>query len=170
MRIALSASLLVLAIAGFGASPAPAQEFIILTPEQIGEIFCLSRVGNDMAPVEGLKSQDLRIAIEEAEQQNAVWEAANPGDKPPLGDGIPWQSQPDYAPICTVGEVTLQMDEAEVTIAYGFPEYPEGNFADRLQLRMETLFEGDSPRWRIDNVLYAEDGDLRTALLSIFAN
>lgn len=170
MRIAIAASLLVLAIAGFSATPAPAQEPVIITPEQVGQIFCIARTGNDMAPVEGLKSQDLRIAIEVAEQQNAVWEEANPGEKPPLGDGIPWQTAPDYADTCTVGPVTYEMDRATVRIDYAFTQYPQANFSDRLALKLETLMEGDSPRWRIDNVVYADDGDLRTVLLGAFAN
>jgi hypothetical protein len=170
MRIALSASLLVLAIAGLGAAPAPAQDtMIVLTPEQIGEIFCISRMGNDMAPVEGLKSQTLRIAIEEAEQKNAVWEEANPGDKPPLGDGIPWQSYPDFAPVCTVTEVVYEMDRANVTVNYLFAVKPVVDFADHLELVLEEQSLGDL-RWRIDNVSYATDGDLRSTLLAIFEN
>ena len=55
----------IIAIAGFGATPAPAQDMVTLTPEQVATIFCMARTGNDMAPVEGLKSEGLRIAIEE---------------------------------------------------------------------------------------------------------
>ena len=63
-----------------------------LTPEHIAQIFCLARIGNDMAPVEGLLTPGLTSAIAAAEAENAVIAAQHPDEKPPLGDGIPWQS------------------------------------------------------------------------------
>jgi hypothetical protein len=165
MRFTLAASVAAIAL---GAAPAAAQDMVTLTPAQIGQIFCLSRVGNDMAPVSGLLTAGLRDAIVEAEAKNTAYEAANPGDKPPLGDGIPWQTAPDYAATCTPGDVTFKMDEADVKIAYGFPDYPDANFTDTLQLRLVDDPVTDARLWRIDNVGYAEDGDLRTMLASIF--
>lgn len=167
MRTALSISLIALLLGG---SPAPAQEMIKLTPAQVGEIFCLGRLGNDMAAVLAILTLDLLIAIDEAEYRNAEIEAAHPGEKPPLGDGIPWQTAPDYAAKCTVGAVTFMMDEAKVEIAYGFPEYPEANFTDTLQLKLIEDPMLQTAVWRIDNVSYAGDGDLRTSLVDVFGN
>jgi hypothetical protein len=147
-------------------APAAAQEFTILTPEQIGQIFCISRLGNDMAPVEAILTPDLTEAIATAEEKNAKWEKANPGEKPPLGDGIPWQAAPDYASQCSVGAATLMMDEASVAIDYGFPEYPAGNFTDRLQLKLVPGEYGEKV-WRIDNVSFA-DGNMRDYLVLAF--
>lgn len=148
------------------AAPAFAQDYVILSPEQIGQIFCISRLGNDMAPVEGLVTDELDAAIELAENQNDAYEDAHPGEKPPLGDGLPWQAAPDYAAECTVGEVTLMMDEATVAIDYGFPEYPDANFTDTLKLK---LVEGEYEEkvWRIDDVAFAE-GNMRDILVSAF--
>lgn len=146
--------------------PTVAQDFTILSPEQIGQIFCISRLGNDMAPVEAILTPELTAAIAEAEQKNADWEKANPGEKPPLGDGIPWQAAPDYASECTVGSTALMMDEATVAINYGFPEYPAGNFTDTLRLKLVPGTYGENV-WRIDNVAFA-DGNLRDGLLLAF--
>jgi len=149
--------------------PAAAQE-ITISPEQIGQIFCISRLGNDMAPVEGLLTSDLTAAIADAEIRNDAIQQAHPDEKPPLGDGIPWQAFPDYADQCRPGAVTLMMDEATVAIDYAFKDYPEANFTDLLQLRLVDNPTGGSRRWRIDDIAYANDGDLRTALLSAFMN
>src|SRR5262245_41053361 len=112
--IVFTALLLSLGLAG----PAMAQP-IPINPQQVGQIFCISRVGNDMAPVDGLLTPGLASAIAAAEDKNTVWEKANPGDKPPLGDGIPWQSWPDYAANCDVGDVKTIADHAQVGIHYG---------------------------------------------------
>jgi hypothetical protein len=141
---------------------------ITITPEQIAEIFCISRIGNDMAPVEGLLTEGLIAAIGEAEAKNDVIAAAAPDEKPPLGDGVPWQTWPDYAAECAPGAVTLIMDRAEVQIVYGFPESPGANFVDKLELILVDDPMIGAGRWRIDNVVYAEQGDLRSALIGAF--
>jgi len=151
------------------AAPLQAAE-IGLRPEQIGEIFCLSRTGNDMAPAEALLTAPLAGAIAAAWARNDAWAAGNPGDKPPLGDGIPWQAWPDYASECRPGLVTLMRSDARVEIAYAFSDAPEAGFVDTLVLRrvaLDTRFGGEG--WRIDNVLHATGDDLRSALEESFA-
>jgi len=74
------------------ASPTQAQ-MTIITPEQIGEIFCIASQGNDMVPVEALLTPQLSEAIAEARQRNVTLAAAHPDDKPSLGDGIPWRGE-----------------------------------------------------------------------------
>jgi hypothetical protein len=160
--------ILITTLAALSVGTAAAQP-VTLSPEQIGQIFCIARLGNDMAPVEALLTSELTAAIVAADAQNDAIAAANPDEKPPLGDGIPWQAYPDYADQCTPGNVTLMMDEARVAIAYGFQTYPDAAFTDTLHLK---LIDGpDGWRvWRIDDIAYATDGDLRTALLSAFMN
>ncbi len=148
------------------AAPAFAQDYTIMTPEQIGQIFCIARLGNDMAPVEAILTPELTAAIADAETKNAAYEDKNPGEKPPLGDGLPWQAAPDYAAKCDVGEATLMMDEASVKIAYGFPEYPDANFTDTLMLKLIPGEYGEKV-WRIDNVIFA-DGNMRDSLVLAF--
>lgn len=149
------------------AGPAIAQP-AALTPEQIGTIFCIARVGNDMAPVAGLLTGSLRDAIAAAEAENAAIAAQHPDEKPPLGDGIPWQSYPDLAPHCAAGAAMLMMDEASVALSYGFPDAPDAGFRDYLQLRLVDDAATGARVWRIDNLAYGTDGDLRTALRLAF--
>lgn len=142
----------------------------ILRADQIGQIFCLSRLGDDEAPIRALLSDMLTAAIDEAEAMDVAWAQANPGDKPPLGDGIPWQSWPDYAPACTVGIYTLMLSDARVEIQYSFPEEPDADFVDTLLLKSVPAGDAGAMVWRIDNIAYATGSDLRTALAEAFAD
>jgi hypothetical protein len=139
-----------------------------LTPEQVGQIFCQSRTASDAGPIVGLLTPELSAAIAEAEAKNAEISAQHPDEKPPLGDGIPWQAWPDYAAECEAGPAELMMDEARVAISYNFPETPHAEYTDHLRLRLMDDPETGLRVWRIDNIAYATDGDLRTALTSAF--
>ena len=162
-RFAVAAALCLFATPSFA-------QLVTISPEQIGEIFCISRLGNDMAPVDGLLTAELTAAIADAEAKNDAIQQAHPDEKPPLGDGIPWQAFPDYAAECKVGGVTLEADRAVVDIAYGFPDYPDANFTDHLQLILVAQPNLSEPLWRIENLGYATEGDLRSVLVSTFAN
>jgi hypothetical protein len=151
------------------ATPSLAQ-MITITPEQVGEVFCIARLGNDMAPVEGLLTTELKTAIADAEATTDASQKAPLDEKPPLGDGIPWQAFPDYADQCKPGDVTLMMDEAAIAIDYAFKDYPDANFSDSLKLKLVDDATIGTKVWRIDNVAYANEGDLRTVLVSAFAN
>jgi hypothetical protein len=157
---------LVAAALALSAGSALAQP-ITLTPQQIGQVFCIARLGNDMAPVEGLLTAGLTAAIADAEMKNDVIQKAHPDEKPPLGDGLPWQAFPDYADQCRPGAVTFMMDEAHIAIDYAFKDYPDADFSDTLALKLVDDPFGTRV-WRIDNVVYAGDGDLRTALTAAF--
>ena len=167
MRILFLALVLASSLA---ALPAAADDGMVgLKPEQIGQIFCLSRLGSDEGPITGLLSPALTTAIDTAWAENAAWAAANPPDeKPPLGDGIPWQAWPDYAAQCTVGFATLMHTDAKVEIAYGFPDSPQAGFTDTLLLKRITDNALGLDHWRIDNIAYATGGDLRAALTGAF--
>lgn len=162
-RILAFASLLLVATA----LPASAQ-MVTISPAQIGQVFCIARLGNDMAPMTGLLTPDLVEAIAIAEKKDADWEARNPGEKPPLGDGIPWQTYPDYAPECTVGTVLAEGGTATVNINYAFPEAPDANFIDQLALvQVEDPVVGAAV-WRLEDVTYSYGANLRAALVSAF--
>lgn len=165
MRLLLTAGLLLAT-----ALPALAQdEMPTLRADQYGEIFCLARLGNDMGPVTGILTPELTAAIADAEAKDAKWAEANPGDKPPLGDGIPWQSWPDYAPKCEVGNVTLNADDtAEVEIRYDFPDTPHAEFNDTLLLKLVDTEGYGLRHWRIDNIRYEDGTDLVAALIAAF--
>lgn len=162
----------ILAFAGLAlalTTPPVAAQMVTISPAQVGQIFCISRLGNDMAPIRGLLTDSLAQAIADAESKDADWAAKNPGEKPPLGDGIPWQAYSDYAPQCATGNVEAQAGEASVEISYTFPDSLEASFTDRLRLRQVDGPIGGFPVWRIDNVAYAHHGgDLRSTLATAF--
>lgn len=160
-RTRIASFALLLSAPAFAQSPA-------ITPEQLGEIFCLARVADDMAPVDGLLTPGLRAAIAEAAEKNADIAARYPDEKPPLGDGVPWSSWPDYSPDCAPGAAELMMDEARIAISYRFPDEPAADYTDYLWLRLVDEPLTNRRVWRIDNLAYGTDGDLRTALQLAF--
>jgi hypothetical protein len=155
------------ALAALICTPAVAQS-PGLVPEQLGQIFCLTRVASDTGPIEGLLTPELKAAIADAEAHNAKIAAQHPDEKPPLGDGVPWQAWPDYTPNCEAGPAELMMDEARVAIRYDFPETPHAEYTDYLLLRLIDEPVTGQRVWRIDNVAYDTDGDLRTVLAAAF--
>ncbi|MEO7223325.1 MAG: hypothetical protein ABIY37_12705 [Devosia sp.] len=166
MRSSFLATLLV---AGFIAVPVYADDTMaILTPEQIGQIFCLSQTGNDEAVIDGIMTAELKTAIADALAKDDAWEKANSGEKPPLGDGIPWGTWPDYATECTVGLVTLMKTDAKVEIGYGFPEQPDANYIDTLLLKKVDMADYQTSFWRIDNIAYSGGSDLKAQLIAVF--
>ena len=148
--------------------PAHAQ-MATIEPEQIAEIFCISSVGNNMAPVEALFSSDLQALVAEAWEKNAAYEAANPGDKPPLGDGLPWRTWPDYADGCTAGEGVAEREMAHVDVTYTFSEAPDATYSNTLVLRPATFVDGANLEWRIDDIDLGEGQTFRSVLAGAFA-
>ena len=74
------------------------------TPQQLAEAFCAARVEDNERQVRALLSPSLLKIIAEAQERNDDIAKATPGDKPPLGDGIPYQGFPDRAPVCKAGK------------------------------------------------------------------
>lgn len=148
--------------------PAQAQ-MVTTTPEQIGQIFCIGRLGNDMAPVLALTTPVLRAAIAYAEARSATIQLAAPDEKPPLGDGVPWQSWQDYAPQCSVGEIKTSATMTGVSIDYAFPDQPDASWTDTLVLVPVVTEPGMPPFLRIDDITYATGGTLQSALTDAFA-
>lgn len=151
------------------ATPSLAQ-MVTISPEQIGQIFCIARLGNDMAPVEGLLSADLTATIAEAEAKNDAIQKAHPDEKPPLGDGIPWQNYPDQADDCRASTLQTTSTTVLVSISYTFKAAPEANFTDALRIEQVDDPGSDGKVWRIDNVEYDVGSDLRSVLETAFRN
>lgn len=152
------------------ALPALAEEpqMVTLKAEQVGQIFCLSRIGNDEAVISGLLTDGLRTAIAAAEARDDAWARSHPDEKPPLGDGMPWQSAPDYADTCETGLVTLSKTDAKVEIKYTFKDYPDANYTDTLILKKVPIEGMDVGYWRIDDVIYPDGTDMKGVLVSAF--
>ena len=151
--------------------PATAQT-VVITPAQLGQIYCIGSLGNDMKPVEAVLTRDFSNAIMEAEQNNDNWVATHADDeKPPLGDGLPWRKVPDYADGCSVGDIVENGDEAMVAINFSFSDQPEANYTNHLSLERATMEADAVPRWRISNIEFSanDGGTMRQTLFEAFA-
>jgi hypothetical protein len=135
---------------------------------KLGDLFCkLTRDGAQFEP-QYLLTRTLIADINAALKKNDEWAKANPGDKPPLGDGIQFASFPDSAPVCRPGAVTDGQGGAKLLdIEYIVGAEPDGNWIDRLVLKTEDGLP------RIDDVLYGTEKyelGLRKSLVSVFEN
>ena len=151
-----------LALAALAAATLPAHA-VSLTGAQVGDIFCYGRLSGDMAPVEAILTPELGAAIADAESRNDTIQKSAPDEKPPLGDGIPWQSFQDYAPRCSVVGMTGSAEHPEVVLFYQFPDNPAGNWSDKLELTFVDK------RLRINDVIYKDGSRLTQALHDAFA-
>jgi len=127
----------------------PAASVAAETALETGQAFCKTRLASDDAALRMLLSPSLVKIVEEAERRNAIIAEARPGEKPPFGDGLPYQSFQDHAPGCTPGTVEEDANGAEIEIRYSFPESLNSNWTDRLVL----LPKADG--YRIDDILFA---------------
>lgn len=142
---------------------------VTISPEQIGQIFCIGSLGNDMAPVEAILTADLQSAVAAAEEKDAAFAAAHPDDKPPLGDGLPWRTWPDYADGCTVGEALTEREMSIVPIRYTFSEAPDANYSNDLILVPASFVDGAPTIWRINDVDLGDGQTFRTVIETAFA-
>lgn len=137
-------------------------------PRAVAEAFCSSRLANDETATLALLTPSLLEAIEEANARNEIIAKETPDEKPPLGDGIPYQAFPDTAGGCEIGDVVHAGGNVEIKVTYKFADAPDAGWTDRLAL----VKEGD--RLLIDDVIYANvangepDYGLRRALFDAF--
>ncbi|HEY9010433.1 MAG TPA: hypothetical protein VIN06_05405 [Devosia sp.] len=157
---------LVLALAALPLFAGPSfAQMATVTPDQIGEVFCIARLGNDDGILTGVLDSELQGMIDTATAVSDKAARLHPDEKPPLGDGIPWSSFPDYAAECSVGSVAVEGGTARVTIQYGFPESRDADYADTLLLaQVPHPYDVDTKIWRIDDILYTTSGTLREVL------
>ncbi|MFC0012154.1 hypothetical protein [Devosia nitrariae] len=144
-------------------------------PAMIGEMFCIGLVGGDMEAVRSAMTTGLNAAIDAALERNDALQTAQPDEKPPLGDGVPWSGASDYSPQCTPAVASQSADTAEVTVRHTFPDEPVGDYEDTLFLVTVEGRYGET-LWRIDDIAYDTGGDigyepgftLRKTLVSTF--
>ncbi|MEQ1950771.1 hypothetical protein [Mesorhizobium sp. CN2-181] len=100
----------------------------------------------------------LLAVIADAEDRNRIIAEATPDEKPPFGDGIPYQSFPDLPDTCTPEKPAERAGRTEVAVTYGFPKTPRANWTDTLIL---ISSEGQA---RIDDIRFRESADGSGAL------
>ena len=163
----LKRSLLAAVLISMAASGASAEDRPKSAAAAFGATFCLMKDNPPGADLMVLVTPSLADEITKALAKNDEIQKAHPDEKPPLGDGIPFQSYPDVSPKCEVGKVEGEGAGAVVEIRHGFPEAPSADYSDRI-----VLGEG----WTrgtvgIDDVLYGASGDngtLRRTLAEAF--
>ena len=156
------AAVLSIALASSSA-PAAAQD---TDPEPYVLAFCGLREADGGAGRIHLLSPSLAGAIQEAMAKTAKLQAERPDEKPPLGDGVPYQSRSDSAPACGSGAVTEDNGAVIAETVYSFPDQPDAGWTDRL-----VLIEGEGGVYLIDDIRYGAEGDedtLRHALEQAF--
>lgn len=129
--------------AWLAACPAQAED-----AAQIAEAFCAARQADDEAATLKLMTPSLQQAVQDAQARNQVLADANPMEKPPFGDGIPYQAFPDAAPVCNAGDKGELGGQATIQVRYEFPDEPSGSWTDRL-----VLADGDA---LIDDIVYQQ--------------
>jgi hypothetical protein len=168
MRLALAAALLTLALPAF-AQAEPLDQPITLSPEQLGQIFCIASLGSDMTPIEAMLTPALNAAIAEADINESLAAQRFPDKKSPLSDGLPWRSVPDYADGCSVGTANIHDAEASVEILYSFSQHPDAGYTDTLLLAQVFSTTGMPQVWRLDDIILANDQTFTGTLTSAFA-
>lgn len=155
---------LLISMTAFGAS---AEDQPRSAAAAFGAAFCLMKDNPPGPDLMVLATPSLAAEIGKALAKNDEIQKAHPDEKPPLGDGIPFQSYPDLSPKCEVGKVEGEGAGAVVEIRHGFPEAPSADYSDRIVLghgwTRGTL--------GIDDVLYGEKGGggtLRRTLAEAF--
>jgi hypothetical protein len=137
-------------------------------PRAVAAAFCKARLANDETATLALLTPSLVKVIDDAKSRSDIIAKATPDEKPPFGDGIPYQAFPDVAPGCEAGKVSNGSGRVEVEVTYLFPETPNADWTDRLKL----VTEGD--RLLVDDIIFANvangepDQGLRQALFEAF--
>lgn len=137
-------------------------------PAAIVEAFCKARLADDETATLALLTLSLIKVIDEAKARNEVIAKATPDEKPPFGDGIPYQAFPDLAQGCEVGKIDEKPGRLEIEVNYLFPDTPNADWTDRLKLVTE---DGGL---RIDDIVFANvangepDQGLRNVLFEAF--
>ncbi len=137
-------------------------------PRAVAEAFCKARLAGDETATLALLRPSLVKMIAEAKARSDVIAEATPDEKPPFGDGMPYQAFPDVAQGCEPGETSEKPGRVEVKIDYLFPGTPNAGWTDRLKLMAED------DRLLVDDILFANvangepDQGLRRALFEAF--
>lgn len=133
----------------------------------VAQAFCAARVKDDEAATRALLTPSLLKEIAEAERRNDIIAKEAPDDKPPLGDGIPYEAFQDAVATCIPGAEDEMSGRRRIGLTYTYASAQE-QWTDRLVLANE------GERLLVDDIMFAnvadgtEDLTLRQVLLSAF--
>jgi len=146
MKRALIAAMLLVAAAL--SSPSFAGE-----AEDIATSFCVTRMKSDAEAVKPMLTQSLLAVIKDAEERNDIIAKGNPEEKPPLGDGVPYQSFQDVPDTCEPGQPVEKAGLTEVPVKYTFKDSPDAGWTDTL------ILARDGGKLLINDVRYQGSAD-----------
>jgi hypothetical protein len=130
----------------------------------VAERFCTFLDGKRQ-PGTDLFTPSLLKIIAAAQAKNNMIAKAHPDEKPPLGDGIPYQAFPDQAIFCRPGQNLHSEHQLYMEVAYIFPDEPDADWVDHLKLvKVGT-------DWKIDDIIYGHNHTehLRVVLQNVLA-
>lgn len=127
----------------------------------VGRLFCQMR-GEGEPAIRYLLTRSLTAEIDRALDKNEAIAAARPDEKPPLGDGVPFQAYQDFAPECRVAQVATADGGLNVDVEHVFADQPAGNWTDRLVIVTEDGLA------KIDDILYGPE-KFETGLRDVLA-
>ena len=135
-------------------------------PRRLAKRFCLFTNNEASSAPASLFTPSLVSAINSALVKNDIIARKYPDEKPPFGDGIPYQAYQDNAPVCSVGKWIGPEADLRLEISHKFPKEPTANWTDHIVLKKI------GPQWRIDDILYGNDHTegLRDALKNAFSS
>ena len=141
MRLVRFSGLLAcLAAPGEAADPADVQ--------RLAEAFCAAVRASDEAAAEALMAPALRDRIAALRIANEAFLAADPGDKPPLGNGLRLTAYQDYPESCMPEAV----GESGAVLAYQPAGVTDGAWRDELEVEI-----GPAGEPVMSDILYAPD-------------
>lgn len=115
---------------------------------ELAAAYCAAAILYDETAAEALMSDDLRAAIATARAVSDAYALANPGDKPPLGDGLALTAYQDGRQSCTAEAVT----ESGAVLVYVPGSDPSSAWRDRIEVTRAA-----DGRLVIADIVYAPD-------------
>lgn len=101
-----------------------------LQSEALAQQFCAAMLKGDEAAAVALMTPDLQLQVEQLRKFDAGWRERNPGQKPPLGDGLrltAWQDAPGTCKPGTPGRYRIEL-------SYSPASAPDHQWRDTLIL------------------------------------
>lgn len=116
------------------------------TPLRVASQFCGNYNDRSLDQRYGsMVSISLNKAIQKAKRTDRIFSRRHPGNKPPLGDGLPFQSVSDRG-TCQPGTVRKTRGRVLAAISY--------HLGDGVLLHDRLVMVQEKGRWKIDDILF----------------